>query len=159
MNPADAFNGRPIVRIPVAGPAPNNTLIFVAGWLPQADDSGRIAPGGSTSFASVFAEDTHLLQSAAAPFDLYQIDGFLREKSAEYVAHTKVSATAFLSTIDLTDETGYLCAVDQLDISLDPAAGRIQASARVAELDSNGTEITFAIFVSAWILTFEPRAT
>ena len=50
MSKADLAYERSIIKMPVDGPAPNNTLVFIRAWLPASGSDGAIAPGGIQSF-------------------------------------------------------------------------------------------------------------
>lgn len=156
MNKADLAFERSITKIPVDGPAPNNTLVFIRAWLPVVDADGIVAPGGYQTLFDANDDDSDLLRKRIDFPSLYEIDGFLHAKHDEYVANTKISITAFLSTADIDDEDSFVCAVDQVEAALD-RDGKVQVSAWVAEQEGSGTDLRTAYFFCAYILTQEPR--
>jgi len=160
MSKEDIAYTRSIIKIPVDGPAPNNTLVFIRAWLPVKDRDGVVAPGGFGTF-SEGESDAGLLRTRVDFPSLYAIDGFLHADYPDYRDNTKISITAFLSTIDLyDDDDSFVGAVDQVEAVID-RDGKVQVSAWVAEQEGSqlvgDVELSLAVFFSAYILTKEPR--
>ncbi len=155
MSKADVAFGRSIIKMPVDGPAPNNTLVFIRAWLPASGSDGEIAPGGITSFFSG-EDDTGISRKRLTFPSLYAIDQFAHANYDSYKANTQISIAAYLAAVDMDDEDTFTAAVDEVTAEID-RDGKVQITALVAEGEGGSTELTMAIFFSAYILTYEPR--
>jgi hypothetical protein len=155
MSKADVAFERSIIKMPVDGPAPNNTLVFIRAWLPASGSDGVIAPGGITSFFEG-QDDTDTSRGRLTLPSLYAIDQFAHANYDSYKANTQISIAAYLAAVDLTDDDTFTAAVDEVTAEID-RDGRVQITATIAEGEGGATELTMAIFFSAYILTYEPR--
>jgi hypothetical protein len=158
MNKADIEDlayQRSIIKIPVAGPGPNNTLVFIRAWLPVTN-YGIVTPGGYQTFFGEDEDDTIVLRKQVFFPSLYAIDGFLHADLRSYQDNTIISITGFLSTMDIDDEDSFVIALDQVEARID-RDGRVQVSAWLAEQEGSHTDLTMAFFFSAYILTYEPQ--
>ena len=162
----DLLYSRSIVRIPIASQGPsspgrlpaNNTLIFIRAWLPEKNQSGDYAPGGFQSFSDG-SDDSYDVIRPTVSFDtLYGINGYLHEHAKEYRENSQISITAFLSTVDADDdETGFVCAVDNVSAEI-LDKGQLKVTVALGEQESDhSVEITMAVYVSVWLLTYEPQ--
>lgn len=156
MSKADIAFERSIIKMPVDGPTPNNTLVFIRAWMPASGSDGVIAPGGITSFSEA-QDDTDAPRGRLTLPSLYAIDQFAHANYDSYKANTQISIAAYLAAVDLTDEDSFTAAVDEVTAEID-RDGRVQITATIAEGEGGGSELTMAIFFSAYILTYEPRA-
>jgi hypothetical protein len=129
---------RGVIRIPVAGPKPNNTLVFVRGFIPQPD----------------FTYDTELVRAWLSFDTLFRIDGFLQSKVDEYLANTQISITAYIENLACVNDDTFVCAVDEVEGYI-TADGALKGRALIAEMDTE--ELTMGFYFSAWVLTYEPR--
>ena len=155
MSKADIAYERSIIKMPVDGPAPNNTLVFIRAWLPMTGSDNVIAPGG---IGSLFAgeDDTDIARKRLTFPSLYAIDQFAHANYESYKANTQISIAAYLAAVDLDDDDTFTAAVDEVTAEID-RDGKVQITVSVAEGEGGETELTMAIFFSAYILTFEPR--
>ncbi|MDQ1638372.1 MAG: hypothetical protein QOF62_1711 [Pyrinomonadaceae bacterium] len=130
---------RSVIRIPVAGPKPNNTLVFVRGFIAQP---------------SVVDDD---LARTWVTFDtLFRIDGFLQRKADEYLQNTRISMTAYTENLAQVDDGAFVGAVDEVEGYL-TNDGALKGKALIADMDTK-VELTLGFYFSAWVLTYEPRA-
>jgi hypothetical protein len=131
-----------VIRIPVAGPKPNNTLAFVR---------------GAFVFPEWHGEDTEIVRRHVNFETPFRIDGFLQSNGDFYKVNTKISIAAYIVNLAATDDGDFVCAVDEIEGSLTDD-GRLQVKAWIAESDEVDVELTFQFNYSAWVLTYEPRA-
>jgi hypothetical protein len=131
---------RSVVRIPVAGPAPNNTLVFVRGRL----------SGGTTTSGS-----GGLLHGTGYGLSAYQIDGFEQAHAADYLANTRWSVTGFLDFISSEDDQSFTAAIDTIQGHLSND-GAFYVTFDVASQIS-GPDLYFGFSFCAYLLVQEPQ--
>ncbi|MDT5312397.1 MAG: hypothetical protein QOE74_1417 [Mycobacterium sp.] len=130
---------RSVVRIPVAGPAPNNTLVYIRAQFP----SNARPITGSIDRYTLFT---------VTP---YQIAGFDQARYHEYVEHTRVSVSGWLNYVNSIGPQKVTFAVDELwgGVTED---GHIAIKGHVAgSADEFKTINDF--WLSAYVLTQEPE--
>lgn len=132
---------RSVVRIPVAGPSPNNTLVFVRGRL----------SGGTTTSGS----GGSLLHGNGYGLSAYQIDGFEQSRAADYLANTRWSVTGFLDFISSEDDQSFTAAIDSIEGHLG-SDGTFYVTFDVASQIS-GDELDFGFSFCAYLLVEEPQ--
>jgi len=130
---------RSVVRIPVAGPAPNNTLVYVRAQFPPASDPTT----------------DHVDHKDLFTVTLYRIEGFDQTRADEYLRNTKISVTGFLNFARSVGDQHFVFAIDDV-------RGTITADGHIAIIASTGSlaedfEITYDFWLSAYILTQEPQ--
>lgn len=130
---------RSVVRVPVAGPSPNNTLAFVCGsmepWFDNDDQTAR-----------------HTL-TFETPF---RIDGFTQARARFYLDTTHISVSGYLRTIASDGVQPFLTALDAIEGFITDD-GRLTVSAALAEQDDVAEKFRVVFVYSAWILTCEPH--
>jgi hypothetical protein len=125
----------PVVRIPVAGPDPFNTLVVVR---------CRVTQSVSNTSDGHFR---HLGVGFETPFVLANY-----RAGAQY----KHSTTGVLQNLQLSDDTSFLESLDAvLDASFDET-GRWVVSADVAGAVDHEDAVV-GIYISSWVLCVEPR--
>jgi hypothetical protein len=152
MNP-DPFVefDRSVIRIPVAGPPPNNVLVFVrASALPE-----NATPYALREWFEGIDDETNVVRRRFTFSTLYKIDGYAQSKAREYRDNTQVSVTAFLSNLACVNDDSFVSAVDEVEGRIKPEDGSLEITALLAEQDTE--ELTMRFTFSAWILTYEPR--
>jgi hypothetical protein len=130
-----------VVRVPVAGPAPNNTLVFVRGRL----SGGAEASGPSGS----------IVRTNGYGLSAYQIDGFEQARAADYLANTRWSIAGFLVFISSEDDQSFTSAIDSIQGHLS-SDGVFYVTFDIASQIS-GNELDFDISFCAYILVQEPQ--
>jgi hypothetical protein len=130
-----------VVRVPVAGPSPNNTLVFVRGRLSGGTTTS--GPGGS------------LLQSNGYGLSAYQIDGFEQARASDYLANTRWSVVGFLDFISSEDDQSFTSAIDSIQGHLS-SDGAFYVTFDLASQIS-GDELDFGFSFCAYILVQEPQ--
>jgi hypothetical protein len=130
-----------VVRVPVAGPSPNNTLVFVRGRLSGGTTAS--GPGGS------------LLQSSGYGLSAYQIDGFEQARAPDYLANTRWSVVGFLDFISSEDDQSFTAAIDSIQGHLS-SDGAFYVTFDLASQIS-GDELDFGFTFCAYILVQEPQ--
>ena len=130
---------RSVVRIPVSGPAPNNTLVYVRAQFPPHSTP---ADGGFTPYT--VTTDT-----------LYQIAGFDQSRAHEYATNTRISVAGWLNLAHSVGD-------QQVGFALDEVSGFITADGHIAfsavvALQGDWFEIRCDFWISAYILTQEPQ--
>lgn len=130
-----------VVRIPVAGPSPNNTLVFVR---------GRLTGGPTTS-----GDSGDILRSTWFGVTAYRIDGFDQSRAADYLANTRFSVTAFLSFVYSHDDQAFTVAIDEIEGHLDNE-GTFYVTGNLASA-IDGDELDFNVSYCAYILVQEPQ--
>jgi hypothetical protein len=132
---------RNVVRIPVAGPSPNNTLVFVRG-------NGVQPVPAPAQGADNVSNWTHIGTT------VYQIAGFDQTKAQEYLANTKFSVTGFLRFLTQNDDQDFV-------IGLDAVEGRLSSDGTLYMIATVGVQVEnsmeFNLSFSAYILTKEPQ--
>ena len=137
-----------IIRIPIAGPKPCNTLAFI-----------RCNGGGGDVGITV----DEVIRYKSKFTSKFKIDGFQQSQYQWYLDNTQISATAFIHFVTLSTDTSFIFAVDSVLPSLD-LDGTIGFECDVAQyLDGPGLfestpEATFSFSISAYIMLYEPRA-
>jgi len=132
---------RSVVRIPVAGPSPNNTLVFVRGDF-----------AGTTKVQ----RDGKLYQEVTATATVYRVEGFDQTKAQDYLVNTKFSVTGFLALLTSNDDQQFVAAVDSIEGHL-AYDGTFYVIAKVAtQISDEILSVSFKL--SAYILIQEPQA-
>ena len=130
---------RSVVRIPVAGPAPNNTLVYVRAQFPSTTRgiTGRI------------------IREQLFTVTLYQIVGFDQSRAHEYMNNTRISVTGWLNLARTVGPQEFLFAIDEIWGGLTPD-GHVSITANIA---SQATDFytVHDYWLSAYILTQEPE--
>jgi hypothetical protein len=131
---------RSVVRIPVAGPSPNNTLVFVRG----------------TFGSSLSQQANHrIYREKSFGVTAYQIDGFQQSKANDYIANTRWSVTGFIAYISSENDQDFVAAVDSIEGHLQ-SDGTFYVIADIARMiDDNVLGLSFSL--SCYILTQEPQ--
>ena len=130
---------RSVIRVPVAGPAPNNTLIYVRAQFPPSSEpsTGRWDP------KQLFT------------VTLYQIAGFDQSRLHEYAANTKISVTGWLNMAKTVGDQEIGFAIDEVwgNVTDD---GHIAITANTSSKASD-YETVHDFWLSAYILAEEPE--
>jgi hypothetical protein len=131
---------RSVVRIPVAGPSPNNTLVFVRGTF-----------AGSTKQQA----NHRIYREKTLGVTAYQIDGFQQSRANDYIANTRWSVTGSIAYLSSDNDQDFVAAVDAIEGHLD-SNGTFYVTADVATMiDDNILGLSFSL--SCYILTQEPQ--
>ncbi|HEX2853748.1 MAG TPA: hypothetical protein VHO24_10960 [Opitutaceae bacterium] len=137
-----------IIRTPVAGPQPANTLAFI-----QCRASG----------ADIATSSDDLTQFTVEFKSKFQIDGYLQAKHDWYLANTFISATGMLRVLSTTTDFEFVIALDSVDpfIDLDGMVGFTCGFG--LQLDGLGffeksAALDMTCNVCAYILLYEPVA-
>jgi hypothetical protein len=130
---------RSVVRIPVAGPAPNNTLVYVRAQFP--------------SNARPVTENFDRYPQFTVT--LYQIAGFDQSRYHDYVQNTKISVSGWLNYVNSIGEQKFGFAVDELWGSVTDD-GHIAISGNLAQ-QGNDFATVHDFWLSAYVLTQEPE--
>jgi hypothetical protein len=136
-----------IIRTPVAGPKPCNTLAFI-----RCNGVGGVIETPIGDF---------IRYKVRFP-TMFRIDGFTQANHEWYRRNTLVSATAFIRILNITTDIEFGFAIDSIvsDINAD---GRLVFELQLAQqLDGPGlfekeADSAFTYTVSAYVLLFEPR--
>jgi hypothetical protein len=130
-----------IIRLPAAGPAPANTLVYL-----ECDWAGALISGAKPG-------KLHRVQTRFKTE--FQIAGYDQSKHDWYLENTLVSATAMLTWVQAdTDET-FTFAIDRLD----PVLGLDGFLSFVSESATQGASgSTSDGRCTAYVLCYEPRA-
>jgi hypothetical protein len=131
---------RSVVRIPVAGPAPNNTLVYVRAQFPPS----------STPITTSTFEPLQLFTVT-----LYQIAGFDQSRAHEYVKNTQISVTGWLNLGRTVGDQEIGFAIDRVWGSLTDD-GHVAITADTAAQASDYATV-HDFWLSAYILTQEPE--
>ena len=152
MNPDPYVEfARSVIRIPVAGPPPNNMLVFVrAAALPE-----YAKPYPLHEWFENEDDESHILRRQFTFSTLYRIDGYAQSKAREYHDNTQVSVTAFLSNLASDNDDSFVSAVDEVEGRIRPEDGALEIRASLAEQDTEALTMRFTF--SAWVFTYEPR--
>jgi hypothetical protein len=125
----------PVVRIPVAGPAPFNTLVVVR--CTASSGTIHVSNGKLNRWRSVHW----------TPFVIAEHD----PRTDPVFQH---STTAVLQMMQASDDTSFVVAVDGVDAGFDET-GRWIVSVETADA-SERVFSTHRLYVSSWILCYEP---
>ena len=129
-----------VVRIPVAGPAPNNTLVYVRAQFPSHLE---VTEGG-------------LARWSIHGLTLYRIDGFSQAHADEYVRDTRISVAAWMNSLKNPTDQPFIIAIDTISASV-AADGTIAIDAQIANQGDDFPGLVHDVWVSAYILTKEPQ--
>ena len=131
--------GRSVVRIPVAGPAPNNVLVYVRAQFP---------PGSRPLTGRIVREQLLTVT-------LYQIAGFDQSLAHEYARTTKISVTGWLNLVRSLGPQEITFAIDEVWGGLTPD-GHVEITANIAS-QATDFQTVHDYGLSAYILTREPE--
>jgi hypothetical protein len=137
-----------MIRTPVTGPKPANTLVFL-----QCRASG--ADMGMRSF--------DLIRYRVRFKSQFQIDGYAQARNDWYQANTLISATGMLRVASTTTDFEFLMALDSVEPFLDLDGGigfEIQVGFQIdgVGLLDKDVEMDVTFNVCAYALVYEPRA-
>jgi hypothetical protein len=127
---------QPVVRIPVVGPEPFNTLVVVRGQVP------------TTSYRH--ADDT-LQRRKLAVGTNFSLIGF----DPRVPPPSQHSTTAALQMMQASDDSAFVIAVDGIDAGFFDDSGRWTLVVRVADLFDEVYAASNA-YISSWVLCYEP---
>jgi hypothetical protein len=136
-----------MVRTPVAGPEPANTLVYLSG----------IAPGlrGPAPLGTWTRMDVRFRTQ-------FRLDGYEQKHHERHQQNTIVSATAMLRLLNTTTDLSFTFAADAIEpfLDLDGTLGFTIAYAHHVDDEAVfGPSVTsvFSAAVSAYVLCYEPR--
>lgn len=138
-----------MIRTPVTGPDPANTLVHLEGKARGFDQMG--------TFGRMHREDIHFRTEL-------QIDGYEQARHDWYLDNTLVSATAMLRMLNTETDHIFTFAVDavapvlELDGTLAFVVSLAQLIDDEAIFPSTGVMAQMGVTISAYVLCTEPRA-
>lgn len=138
-----------MIRTPVTGPDPANTLVHLEGKARGFDQMG--------TFGRMHREDIHFRTE-------FRIDGYQQARHDWYLDNTLVSATAMLRMLNTETDHIFTFAVDAIAPVLEPD-GTLAFVVSLAQLiddeaifPSTNVMAQMGVTVSAYVLCYEPRA-
>jgi hypothetical protein len=138
-----------MIRTPVTGPDPANTLVHLEGRAPGLDGGGIRGKWDRQELA--FLSE-------------FRIDGYQQADHEWYLENTLVSATAMLRMLNTETDLVFAFAVDRIEpsLALDGTLGFTIAYSQYIDDDAvfppTGMVTQLGATVSAYVLCFEPRA-
>jgi len=137
-----------MIRTPVTGPEPCNTLVFLRCLHPGLD---------------VGVANDELVRSTIALQTTFRPDGYAQAQYRWYRDNTLVSATASLKVINTTTDLSFLFAVDAITPVLSEADGGLGFDLDLASWFQNdallgAAEMAMTVAITAYVLCYEPRA-
>ena len=136
-----------MIRTPVAGPAPANTLVYLSGI---ADGLRGSAPLGTWTRMDVKFRTQ------------FRLDGYQQKHHERHEQNTIVSATAMLRLLNTTTDLSFTFAADAIEPFLDPdgTLGFTIAYAHYVDDEAvfgPSVSSVFSAAVSAYVLCYEPE--
>ena len=138
-----------MIRTPVTGPEPCNTLVFLRCLVPGVD----VTTGNSD-----VVRGTVPLQTT------FRLDGYLQSQYRWYRDNTLVSASCSLKLLNTVTDLSFLFAVDRVEPVLSEADGGLGFDVDLASwaeddaLFSSGEKLAMTVCLTAYVLCYEPRA-
>lgn len=127
---------QPVVRIPIVGPEPFNTLVVVRGQV------------GITNWRYADGKLQRRKISVGTNFHLVGFD-------PRVPALAKHSTSAAIQMLQSSDDTSFVSAIDAVDDGFFDEVGRWTVVVRVADLWDNTVSASMA-YISSWVLCYEP---
>lgn len=138
-----------MIRTPVTGPEPCNTLVFLRCLVPGVD---------------VTQNNGDLVRGTVPLQTTFRLDGYLQSQYRWHRDNTLVSASCSLKLLNTITDLSFLFAVDRVAPVLSEADGGLGFDVDLASwaeddaLFASGEKMAMTVSLTAYVLCWEPRA-